>query len=61
MGPQADVTFHMSIRFREHAVVRNTKQNGTWGPEERAGGMPFRQEQPFQVMILVQQHSYKVR
>ncbi|XP_075346059.1 galectin-9-like [Mycteria americana] len=46
-----DVVLHVNPRLREAALVRNTKERGCWGPEERhtAGAMPFQRGQPFQV------------
>uniref|UniRef100_T1IQM2 Galectin n=1 Tax=Strigamia maritima TaxID=126957 RepID=T1IQM2_STRMM len=34
-GRAGDVAFHMSVRFAERLIVRNTNINGCWGQEER--------------------------
>ncbi|XP_010565510.1 PREDICTED: galectin-5-like [Haliaeetus leucocephalus] len=46
-----DLVLHVNPRLREGVLVRNTRQHGSWGPEERqtTGPMPFQRGQPFQV------------
>ncbi|XP_053330186.1 galectin-4-like isoform X4 [Spea bombifrons] len=47
-----DIYLHINPRFREGALVRNTKDRGNWGPEERhVSYMPFTQGQSFQMEI----------
>ena len=41
-------------------MVRNTMQNGGWGPEERHGNLPFNKEYPFEMIFLVQDSHIKV-
>ena len=59
-GSDNDIHFHMSIRFHENCIVRNTKQSGRWGSEERGGGLPLSKGQHFQMMISVNQYCLKV-
>ncbi|GFS27316.1 galectin [Elysia marginata] len=55
-----DVVFHFNPRFSQGCVVRNHKQNGSWGTvEEKAGGMPFVRGQPFTINLMVMNHQYQ--
>ena len=60
LNPMSDTALHFNIRFNENCVVRNTLQSGSWGSEERTGGMPFQKNYPFEIIILCQHHHYKV-
>lgn len=60
MGSESDIHFHMSIRFHENCIVRNTRQGGRWGREERGGGLPLSMGQHFQMMIAVYPNCFKV-
>ncbi|XP_064127517.1 galectin-9-like isoform X1 [Loxodonta africana] len=56
-----DIAFHFNPRFEEGGyVVCNTKQNGSWGSEERKIQMPFQKGQPFEICVLVQIWDFKV-
>ncbi|XP_045842266.1 galectin-9 isoform X3 [Meles meles] len=56
-----DIAFHFNPRFEEGGyVVCNTKQNGTWGPEERKMHMPFQMGHPFELCFLVDSEDFKV-
>ncbi|XP_063793647.1 galectin-4-like [Pseudophryne corroboree] len=47
-----NIHLHINPRFREGALVRNTQDRGTWGPEERQMSyMPFCPGQGFQMEI----------
>ncbi|XP_058600950.1 galectin-9-like [Onychostoma macrolepis] len=54
------VAFHYLCRFEENAVIRNTNENGIWGPEEKTEGIPFIQGQFFQVKISCKAEQYDV-
>uniref|UniRef100_A0A671R1V1 Galectin n=1 Tax=Sinocyclocheilus anshuiensis TaxID=1608454 RepID=A0A671R1V1_9TELE len=54
------VAFHYQCRFEENAVVRNTHENGSWGPEEKSEGIPFMQGQFFQAKISCKAEQYDV-
>uniref|UniRef100_A0A7N5JA91 Galectin n=1 Tax=Ailuropoda melanoleuca TaxID=9646 RepID=A0A7N5JA91_AILME len=56
-----DIAFHFNPRFEEGGyVVCNTKQNGSWGPEERKMHMPFQMGNPFELCFLVDSWDFKV-
>lgn len=57
---KGDIAFHFATRFDEGVVVRNSRQNQIWGPEERTGGLPFRQGNDFEIMFLADHGSFKV-
>ncbi|KAM8952807.1 galectin-4-like [Pelodytes ibericus] len=47
-----NIYLHINPRFREGALVRNTQDHGSWGPEERQTSyMPFSPGQGFQMQI----------
>uniref|UniRef100_A0A8C0WC25 Galectin n=1 Tax=Castor canadensis TaxID=51338 RepID=A0A8C0WC25_CASCN len=56
-----NIAFHFNPRFQEGGfVVCNTKQNGSWGPEERKMQMPFQKGVPFELCFLVERSGFKV-
>ncbi|GFN97140.1 galectin [Plakobranchus ocellatus] len=57
---QGDVGFHFNPRFGQGCVVRNHRQAGNWGAEEKAGGMPLTRGRQFVIKFQVDQHGYKV-
>ena len=50
---------HINPRFKQNQIVRNTDKGG-WGTEERDGIFPFKQNQPFEMVITVHADEYKV-
>uniref|UniRef100_A0A8C5Q4W8 Galectin n=1 Tax=Leptobrachium leishanense TaxID=445787 RepID=A0A8C5Q4W8_9ANUR len=55
------IYLHINPRFREGALVRNTQDRGTWGPEERhLAFMPFSPGQNFQLEIRNEGGSFGV-
>ena len=62
----ADVAFHFDTRFLFgsdiNTIVRNAKQNGSWGPEERQTpvSFPFCQDMFFDMIILTEHNCFKV-
>ncbi|XP_032882340.1 galectin-3, partial [Amblyraja radiata] len=60
-----DTAFHFNVRFKEdghqQAIVRNSKFNNVWGPEERAiPNFPFKKGEKFELLILGEPHQYRV-
>ena len=61
-GQGADVAFHFNPRFDGwDKVVLNSKQNGSWGNEERNMSMPFRKGAAFELVFMVMTEHFKVR
>ena len=62
----ADIAFHFDTRFHFgsdiNTIVRNAKQNGSWGPEERQTSVsfPFCQDMFFDMIILAEHNCFKV-
>jgi len=62
-GPGAyppNINFHFSCRFDQNAIVRNHSRHGGWGSEERHGHVPFQRGAPFELLILIEPHEFKV-
>ena len=56
-----DVALLMSIRLYSHLLVRNSKINGHWGPEEISSPhFNFAPGQEIEVMYIITQAEYKV-
>ncbi|XP_013358801.1 PREDICTED: galectin-5-like [Chinchilla lanigera] len=57
-----DIAFHLNPRFSENTVIRNSRINGSWGPEEKSWpvNMPFIPEHSFKVEIICKTDRYKV-
>ncbi|XP_068945954.1 galectin-9 [Petaurus breviceps papuanus] len=56
-----DIAFHFNPRFENGGfVVCNTKQNGSWGREERKMQMPFQKGVPFEIHFQVHSTAFKV-
>lgn len=47
--------------FAENVLSRASFQAGVWGPEERTGVLPFASGQQFEIIILCDPSSFKVR
>uniref|UniRef100_A0A914W9K6 Galectin n=1 Tax=Plectus sambesii TaxID=2011161 RepID=A0A914W9K6_9BILA len=60
-GQPGNIALHISVRFNENAVVRNSLRANHWEHEERQGGhFPFVRNQPFQMQILCDHSGYKI-
>ncbi|KAF8781587.1 H(+)/Cl(-) exchange transporter 3 like protein [Argiope bruennichi] len=56
----SDRVLHLSIRFDQHCVVRNHREYGRWGPEERQGAFPFSFGREFTLMIATERTKYRI-
>ncbi|XP_020818839.1 galectin-9-like isoform X4 [Phascolarctos cinereus] len=55
-----NIAFHFNPRFENGGyVVCNTKQNGSWGQEERKKEVPFQRGAPFEIRFQVQYTDFK--
>ena len=61
MSDTNNIAFHFNPRFEEGGyVVCNTKQRGSWGPEERKMQMPFQRGGSFELCFQVQSSEFRV-
>ncbi|KAK7487135.1 hypothetical protein BaRGS_00021630 [Batillaria attramentaria] len=55
-----DIAFHFNPRFDEQVVVRNTRDGGDWGDEERDQPcFPFEPEDQFELALVMLQHGIR--
>jgi hypothetical protein len=62
-----DIALHFSVRWNDPnsggqpVVIRTNRQYGAWGNEERhASHFPFSRGMPFDMLVLVEPHEFKV-
>nr|XP_019606943.1 PREDICTED: galectin-7 [Rhinolophus sinicus] len=55
-----DAALHFNPRLDESVVVFNTKEQGSWGKEERGRDFPFQRGQPFDVLLISTKEGFKV-
>lgn len=55
-----DIALHYNPRLSDKVIVRNSKQGGTWGNEEREGTFPFAKEKQFDIVIVSDGESLQV-
>jgi hypothetical protein len=55
-----DVALHVSLDFVRRAVLRNSIQNMSWGPEESYGDMPLYPGQGFSLIITADPSQFTV-
>uniref|UniRef100_A0A8B9NFP9 Galectin n=1 Tax=Accipiter nisus TaxID=211598 RepID=A0A8B9NFP9_9AVES len=61
-GEGADVALHLNPRFgTEGQAVLNSRHGGEWGPEQCHDLQPFMPGTPFEIVINVTPHAYRVR
>ncbi|XP_053156062.1 galectin-8 [Hemicordylus capensis] len=59
--PRADVAFHFNPRFKKSGcIVCNTLQKEKWCWEEITYEMPFKQGQPFEMVVMVLHDKFQV-
>ncbi|XP_023223975.1 galectin-4-like [Centruroides sculpturatus] len=56
----SDITLHVNPRYNVGEVVRNCRNGGEWGAEEKDGGFPFDRSQDFSIMIVPRNETYHV-
>ncbi|XP_021923647.1 galectin-4-like isoform X2 [Zootermopsis nevadensis] len=60
VSPRDDIAIHVSPRFNENYIARNSLQNVAWGIEENHGPMPLARGQGFEIIILCEPTHYKI-
>lgn len=60
LNPRDDIAIHVSPRFPEGFVTRNSIESMTWGMEENSGPLWIHPGQKFEMMILCDYHCYKI-
>ncbi|XP_026303486.1 galectin-7-like [Piliocolobus tephrosceles] len=55
----SDAALHFNPRLDTSEVVFNSKEQGSWGREERGPGVPFQRGQPFEVLIIASDDGFK--
>ncbi|KAF8768485.1 Galectin-4 like protein [Argiope bruennichi] len=58
--PSSDRALHISCRFDQHCVVRNSYERGCWSIEERQGSFPFSAGRDFTLMIMAEIGCYRI-
>ncbi|XP_051726760.1 galectin-7-like [Ctenopharyngodon idella] len=54
-----DIAFQIKPQFSSNCIVLNSRQNETWGPEEKLE-LPLKQESSFDLIIAVNSENYQV-
>ncbi|KAM0729348.1 Galectin-4 [Formica fusca] len=60
LNPRDDIAIHVSPRFAEGFVTRNSIESMIWGMEENSGPLWIHPGQKFEMMILCDYHCYKI-
>jgi len=55
-----DIAMHVSIRFDEKHVVRNSFQSGNWQAEEKEGKFPLEKDIAFDAIIVNEPYAFQV-
>ena len=59
-GKRPETAFHFTTRFDHKTLVRNTTENGKWGPEEVTKGTgPLNTGGRFQILFLIMEDKFK--
>ncbi|KAF1560137.1 Galectin-4, partial [Eudyptes schlegeli] len=60
-GPEADLALHLNPRFgAEGQAVLNSRRGGQWEQEQRRDLQPFGPGRPFEIVITVTPHAYRI-
>lgn len=55
-----DIAFHVSVRFDEKHVVRNSQQGGQWQAEEKEGKLPLDKDVAFDMTIVNEPFAFQL-
>lgn len=56
----SDIALHLNPRLKEEVVVRNSKKDSVWGPEDRRGCQPFKAGALFELKITCETNCFRV-
>ena len=56
----SSIALYLNIRFDTNVVVINSKENGTWGQEERPAGFPFTRGEEFVLTVAITADCYLI-
>jgi len=57
----SDILFHFNPRFGQKEIVRNARFSGSWGSEEKQGGMPITKNRRFTMQIVIEPQHFMVQ
>lgn len=62
VNPRDDIALHLSPTLEENSwkIIRNSLQKQIWGLEEKFGDSNLKSEEPFEIMILIEEDHFKV-
>ncbi|XP_014226027.1 uncharacterized protein LOC106651855 [Trichogramma pretiosum] len=60
LNPRDDIALHVSPRFPQGIITRNSIESMQWGVEENNGPMWIHPGQPFEIIILCEYYCYKI-
>jgi len=60
LGNGNDVALHVSVRFDDKHIVRNSFQGGNWQAEEKEGKFPLEKDVAFDLIIVNEPYAFQI-